>query len=195
MIDPINEAQKNIVIDKTEYFLHQACEIYQRNFKPIIVDFDLKGRVAGMYRRKQNQRVIRYNPYIFAKYFEDSLETTIPHEVAHYVTDMIFTGGRYQPRPHGKEWQEVMQAFGADASRTCDYDLEGIQVRISKRHDYHCQCMTHELSSLRHNRIQKRTARYFCKKCNEELMLKVVNGQFSASTEHPVEYALDIRRS
>ena len=171
MFDPINESQKSLVIDKTEYFLQQANEIYQRNFKPITVDFDLKGRVAGMYLRKENQRVIRYNPYLFAKYFEDSLTLTVPHEVAHYITDMMFTS----VRPHGKEWREVMQAFGADATRTCDYDLEGIPVRISKRHDYQCQCMTHELSSQRHNKIQKRTARYFCKKCNEELMLHVVN--------------------
>jgi len=169
MIEPINESQKNLVLDKTKYFLYQACEIYQRNFKPIAVDFDLKGRISGMYRRKQNQRVIRYNPYLFAKYFEDSLTLTVPHEVAHYITDMMFTRARYRPRPHGKEWSEVMQAFGADATRTCDYDLGGIPVRISKRHDYHCQCMTYELSSRRHNKIQKRTARYYCKECNEEL--------------------------
>lgn len=176
MIDPINKTQKNLVIDKTEHFLHQAGEIYQRNFEPIDVVFDLKGRVAGMYLRQQNQRVIRYNPYLFAKYFADSLTLTVPHEVAHYITDMMFARAIYRPRPHGKEWREVMQVFGADATRTCDYDLEGIPVRICKRHDYQCSCMTHELSSQRHNKIQKRTARYFCKKCNEELMLRVANG-------------------
>ena len=176
MFTPINEAQKNLVIDKTEYFLHQASEIYQRNLEPIVVDFDLKGRVAGMYRRKQNQRVIRYNPYLFAKYFEDSLTSTVPHEVAHYVTDMIFTGGRYQPRPHGKEWQEVMQAFGADASRTCDYDLEGIPTRVHQRHGYQCACMTHEIASRRHSKILRKKARYYCKKCHEELILKTAGG-------------------
>ena len=172
MIDPINESQKNLVIDKTEYFLHQACEIYQHNFDSITVDFDLKGRVAGMYRRKRNERVIRYNPYLFAKYFEDNLTLTVPHEVAHYITDMMFT----RVRPHGKEWREVMHAFGADATRTCNYDLEGIPVRLSKYHDYHCFCMTHELSSRRHNKIQKRNARYYCRKCKEELTLKKANG-------------------
>jgi len=176
MITPINEAQKSLVIDKTEYFIHQACEIYQRSFEPIAVDFDLKGRVSGMYRRKQNQRVIRYNPYLFAKYFEDSLTLTVPHEVAHYVTDVMFTRARYRFRPHGKEWRQVMQAFGTDASRTCDYNLEGIPVRAYQRHEYHCLCMTHEISSRRHNKIQNSNARYHCKKCNEELTLKVSNG-------------------
>ncbi|MCK5667751.1 MAG: SprT-like domain-containing protein, partial [Gammaproteobacteria bacterium] len=119
MIEPINEFQKKCVIDKTNHFIDEACKIYQRNFEPIAVDFDLKGRISGMYRRKKNHRVIRYNPYIFAKYFEDSLETTIPHEVAHYITDMMFN----KCRPHGNEWRKVMQTFGADARRTCDYDL------------------------------------------------------------------------
>lgn len=165
MIEPIDEFQKKCVIEKTSYFIDKACKIYQRNFEPIVVDFDLKGRISGMYRRKRNHRVIRYNPYMFAKYFEDSLETTVPHEVAHYITDMMF----HQCRPHGNEWREVMQAFGADPSRTCDYDLEGIPIRVYQRHVYHCLCMTHELTSRRHNKIQNRNARYHCKKCNEEL--------------------------
>ncbi len=168
MIDPINESQKLLVIDKTEYFLHQACEIYQRYFKPITVDFGLKGRVAGMYRRKRNQRVIRYNPYLFAKYFADSLTSTVPHEVAHYITDMMFA----RVRPHGEEWQEVMQVFGADTSRTCDYDLEGIPVRIGRRHNYQCSCMTHEITTRRHNKIQNNKARYYCKQCKGTLVFK-----------------------
>ena len=172
MIEPINEFRKKCVIDKTNHFIDEACKIYQRNFEPIVVDFDLKGRISGMYRRKNNHHVIRYNPYIFAKYFEDSLKTTIPHEVAHYISDMMFK----KCRPHGNEWREVMQAFGADASRTCDYDLEGIPVRVYQRHEYHCLCMTHEITSRRHNKIQNSSAHYHCKKCNEELTLKVANG-------------------
>jgi len=62
-----------------------------------------------MYRANKNHRVIRYNPYIFAKSFEDNLGLTVPREVAHYVTDMMFG----HSRPHGKEWHEVMRAFGA----------------------------------------------------------------------------------
>ncbi len=171
-IEPINESQKQCVTDRTRYLIDGACKIYQRNFELISIDFDLKGLVAGMYRTNKNQRVIRYNPYIFAKYFEDSLESTVPHEVAHYVTDMMFG----LSRPHGEEWREVMQAFGAEASRTCDYDLDGIPVRRYRHHAYHCSCMTHEITSHRHNKILKNNARYFCKKCHEELILKTANG-------------------
>jgi len=168
MIDPINETQKNLVIERTEYFLNEAREIYQRNFESININFNLKGRVAGMYRRKCNQHEIRYNPYLFAKYFEDNLASTVPHEVAHYITDMIFT----RVRPHGGEWREVMQVFGADVSRTCDYDLEGIPVRVHQSHEYQCLCMTHEIGSRRHNKIQNNKARYYCKQCKGTLMVK-----------------------
>ena len=171
-IEPINESQKECVIDRTRYFIDEAGKIYQHDFEFISVDFDLKGRVAGMYRTNRHQRMIRYNPYIFAKYFEDSLASTVPHEVAHYVTDMMF-GHR---RPHGEEWREVMQAFGADASRICNYDLDGIPVRRYRHHAYHCLCMTHEITSRRHNKIIKNKAHYFCKKCHEVLILKTTSG-------------------
>ena len=164
-IEPINEGQKECVIDRTRYLIDEACKIYQRNFELISIDFELKGRVAGMYRTNKNQRVIRYNPYIFAKYFEDNLEATVPHEVAHYLTDMMFG----HSRPHGEEWCGVMQALGAEASRTCDYDLAGIPVRRHQHHAYHCSCMTHDITSRRHNKIQKNKTRCFCNKCHEEL--------------------------
>lgn len=171
-IQPIDRQQQGSVIEKTHYYIEKASKIYQCRFELVIVDFDLKGRAAGMYQRKREKTVIRYNPYLFAKYFVDNFKTTIPHEVAHYIADMMFKN----IRPHGKEWREIMLAFDADASRTCDYDLEGIPIRVHQRYIYRCPCMTHEITSRRHNKIQKNRARYHCKKCNQILTLKVVNG-------------------
>ncbi len=57
------------------------------------VRFELQGRAAGMYRVHKGERVIRYNPYIFSKYFDDSLANTVPHEVAHYITDVLLRAG------------------------------------------------------------------------------------------------------
>lgn len=121
-----------------------------------------------MYRVTKNQRQIRYNPYIFSKYFDDNLAVTVPHEVAHYVADVVY--GIKNIRPHGKQWKMLMDRFGADASRTCSYDLSGIPVRAARRHAYSCECSTHKLTSIRHNKIQRGTARYFCKTCRTELI-------------------------
>ena len=163
LVKPINKEQQQLVCFATNNFLQTACELYETEFSDIPVSFDLKGRAAGMYRRYNNERSIRYNPYLFAKYFDDNLATTIPHEVAHYVTDILF--GLSNIKPHGNEWRSVMQDFGVKPQVTGQYDLTGIPVKQQRRFDYQCGCTKHKLSTVRHNRIQKGKARYHCRYC------------------------------
>jgi SprT protein len=167
LIEPIHAGQRQQVIALTTDYIHRAGEIFARSFAPIAVTFDLKGRAAGMYRVDRRQRCIRYNPYLFAKYFDDNLAVTVPHEVAHYITDCVY--GMRRIRPHGAEWQALMHAFGADAKRTCNYDLEGVPVRRQRRHAYQCGCRTHQLTTRRHNQILRGRVRYYCKACGGEL--------------------------
>lgn len=167
LIEPIQQQQQQRVVDITSYYVMRAESLFNRTFASIPVLFDLKGHAAGMYRVKRGQREIRYNPYLFAKYYDDNLATTIPHEVAHYVTDVVY--GLSKIRPHGEEWRAVMQMFGADASRTCRYDLEGIPVRRLRRHEYRCGCEVYKLTAHRHRRIQSGRTRYFCRSCGAEL--------------------------
>lgn len=167
IIQPINEKQQQQVCIATNKLLQTARELYRMDFSTIPVGFDLKGRAAGMYRSHNHQRNIRYNPFLFAKYFDDNLATTVPHEVAHYITDILF--GLRKIRPHGKEWQRVMQDFGVEPQVTGCYDLSGIPIRQQKRFDYQCDCTTHKLSSIRHNRIQKGKSRYHCRSCGSVL--------------------------
>ena len=162
-INPIDEDQQQQVIQVTDGYLQIAAELFDYPYESIPVTFDLKGSAAGMYQLRYNERVIRFNPYIFAKYFEDSLQTTVPHEVAHYVTDKLF--GLHNIRPHGREWKSVMSAFGANPSATGNYDLEGIPVRRYKRFKYECDCRDHELTIIRHNKIQRGEKRYLCRFC------------------------------
>ena len=163
IVQPINETQQQQVFSETESLLQTARELYKTEFSIIPVNFDLKGRAAGMYRSHGNQHDIRYNPYLFAKYFDDNLATTIPHEVAHYVTDILF--GLKNIKPHGNEWRSVMQDFGVEPQVTGQYDLTGIPVKQQRRFDYQCDCTTHKLSTVRHNRIQMGRARYHCRYC------------------------------
>ena len=167
LIDPIRPEQQQQVVALTQHYVMRAGAMFNRTFASIPVLFNLKGRTAGMYRVKRGQREIRYNPYLFAKYYDDNLAITIPHEVAHYVTDVMY--GLSSIRPHGEEWRKVMQMFGADASRTCRYDLEGIPVRRLQRHEYRCGCEVYKLSAHRHRRIQSGRTRYFCRNCGIEL--------------------------
>ncbi|MFQ5642788.1 MAG: SprT-like domain-containing protein [Thiogranum sp.] len=168
IIEPISERQQAQVREATLACLHRAGELFRIELQPLPVSFDLSGRAAGMYRSGRGGRAIRYNPYLFAKYFDANLGITVPHEVAHYVTDRLY--GLRNIRPHGVEWQTVMQALGAEPRATARYDLEGIPVRRQRRFSYRCDCNTYQLSSARHNRIRRGQASYHCRACGTALV-------------------------
>lgn len=169
-VQPIGEAERRQVTAETAAWLRRAADIYGRDFPLPAVLFDLRGRMAGMYRVVGVERAIRYNPWLFAKYPVDGMAITVPHEVAHYVTDLLY--GFDHIRPHGREWQEVMRAFGLDPRAAIHHslDLTGIPQRRQRRHAYRCACRGHELSTVRHARIQRRTVQYYCRRCGSELV-------------------------
>lgn len=175
LIQPISPDRQELVIKETNHFIKSAADYYNRTFKEIPVLFDLTGRAAGMYRVKAGQRVIRYNPYVFAKYYDDNFNETIPHEVAHYVTDILY--GLRKTRAHGNEWKSVMAVFGVAANRTANYDLTGLPVRKFKTYVYHCGCQNFELTSRRHNKVLKGTGHYMCQDCGGKLLFVKRNAE------------------
>jgi len=52
---------------------------------------------------------------------------------------------------------------------TGDYDLSGIPVKQQRHFAYVCDCMTHQLTTVRHNKITMGKANYFCRKCDGQL--------------------------
>ena len=167
-IAPIGAADRNRVVAHTEHYLRLAGQLFERPFRPVPVLFDLSGSSAGMFRAAGRDCWIRYNPWIFAKYFEENLQGTVPHEVAHYVVHEIYRRRR-AVKPHGAEWRAVMAAFGADPGVTFQLDLAGIPQRRQRTHTYRCDCRTHQLSTTRHNRIQRAGVRYHCRYCSGPL--------------------------
>lgn len=168
-INPITELQKQQVLNKAEYYMQQLQTAFDISIPKINIHFDLKGRCAGMYVVRKKQRHIRFNSYIFSKYFQNSLITTVPHEIAHYVSDLVY--GIKNIKPHGKEWQSIMHTLNVEPRVTGDYDLTGIPVRRQQRFEYQCTCMTHQLTSIRHNRVQQGRAYYLCQKCKSPIEL------------------------
>lgn len=167
-IPPISPEQQQQVVIQTNSLIQQAADHFRKDMSELPVLFDLTGKAAGMYRVKAGQRVIRYNPYIFAKYFDDNFNETIPHEVAHYVTDVLF--GLRNIRPHGKEWKAVMQIFGVAANRTARYDLSGTPQRTFQTFIYHCGCQNFELTTRRHNKVARGKGHYQCRDCGGKLV-------------------------
>ncbi len=168
IIAPISLALQERVIKKTHVLLISATEYFQHSFPSIPVLFDLTGKAAGMYRIKAGQRVIRYNPYVFSKYFDDNFKETIPHEVAHYVSDILY--GLRKIKPHGNEWKSIMDMFGVVANRTANYDLTGLPVRHYQKFIYSCGCQDFELTRRRHNKILRGLGQYQCQDCGSKLL-------------------------
>jgi len=163
-VQPIGDAQRREVLARTEAFIREAEAIFNRRFERVPVAFDLKGRSAGMFRTLGKQRTLRFNPWIFAKYYEENLRDTVPHEVAHYIVHEVYP--KRGTKPHGWQWRELMARFGADAGVTFDRDLQGVPQRSQRSHRYFCGCQVHAVSTTRHNRVQRRRARYHCCTCD-----------------------------
>lgn len=164
--NPLSDAQQQQVCQRTNHFILLAARLYNNNFPSITVLFDLTGRSAGMFRVKGKQKSIRYNPYIFAKYYQDNLYNTVPHEVAHYIAYQLYA---HRVAPHGPQWQQIMHDFNRSPKVYCEYDITGIPQKRYQYIDYHCHCGTQKLTKIRHNRILK-GSRYFCKKCHQPLI-------------------------
>lgn len=169
-VQPITAEQQRQITDQTNNYIEQASALFDIKIKPVEITFNLKGRAAGMYRVSRYKREIRYNSHIFSKYYEDNFNITIPHEVAHYITDIIY--GLRNIKPHGKEWKAVMHEFGANATVTANYDLSGIPLKKQKLFTYECDCQEHQLGSIRHNRIKRNRGQYYCTHCKQSLCFK-----------------------
>lgn len=168
MLAPIGPEQQREVIAATEEYIEQAGRLYRRQFKSIPILFDLSGRTAGMFKVVGRKRCIRYNPWIFAKYYTENLSDTVPHEVAHYIIYELYVTGTV--KPHGRQWRALMAHFGADPGVTFNLDLEGIPSRKQKTHPYRCNCTVHQVSSTRHNRVLKGKGQYLCRLCDSSLV-------------------------
>lgn len=167
-VQPIVGSERCQVELATEEYIVRAERYFGRRFDRVPVLFDLQGRAAGMFKTIGKRRLIRYNPWIFAKYFEENLGDTVPHEVAHFIVHEVYP--RRGVKPHGAEWQDLMAHFGADPGVTFDLDLEGVPQRSQKTHRYHCGCQVHDVSTTRHNRVQRRRMSYHCLACDGSLV-------------------------
>ena len=168
MINPIGEQQQLQVCQRTEIFISQAEQLLERRFERVPVLFDLSGNAAGMFKADSKRRWIRYNPWIFAKYFDENLRDTVPHEVAHYIVHEVY--GKRRTKPHGLEWQALMEAFGADPGVTFKLNLDGIPQRRQRTHLYRCACRDHRVSATRHNRAAAGRGVYCCRYCKSQLV-------------------------
>lgn len=143
-----------------------ASEAFGKTFDVPEISFKLAGKAAGYFKMlPDGSCLINYNKQLLELNKADYLQNTVPHEVAHLVAYRTY--GR-KIKPHGKEWKSVMALFKADDSRCHDYDLSEVSTRQYRRFLYQCSCRSHQLTSIRHNRVMS-GQRYICRQCNQPL--------------------------
>ncbi|VAX10345.1 hypothetical protein MNBD_GAMMA26-1509 [hydrothermal vent metagenome] len=161
------------VIARTHALLDQA----ERNFKHTMpqpeIRFNLWGQSAGMVLfQKGCAPVVRFNQQLLRNNQAAFLTQTVPHEVAHMVARTLF-GAKIQP--HGQEWKDVMMWLGAKGQRCHNFDTRSTKTRRLRLFDYQCDCRSHQLTSIRHNRVRQGSS-YYCRSCKQLLQEKACKG-------------------
>ncbi|UHD16648.1 SprT family zinc-dependent metalloprotease [Thiocapsa bogorovii] len=157
-------ARTGALLREAETWLHLAMPRVE-------IRFDLRGTSAGQARmRSRSFAIIRYNATLLSMHETHFVSETVAHEVAHVVA-FVKHGPRI--RPHGPEWQAVMRHFGVEPSRCHRYDVSRLRTRSLQRFLYRCDCGTHEISSIRHNRICREGTVYLCRRCRQPLQHEV----------------------
>ena len=142
--------------------------------KPVI-KFTKKGSVAGTFSWGGGRELtLNFNMTLLNENFDDFMNSTVPHEVAHFLTYNCY--GVIHTRNgnishHGKEWKKMMGFLGTEAKRCHSYCVKNSSKR-QKRWSYTCDCgKDHQVATVTHNRIQKGLRHYTCKSCGGNVVL------------------------
>lgn len=177
LVEPMTRltALQSSVIEAVRVNIQTANDYFGKTLAVPDIRFDLRGKSAGQARfeyqrtyglKKKTNPVIRFNRVLMEENPQAFIHDVAPHETAHVIANQLF--GR-KIKPHGQEWQMIMRSvLKKEPSVTHQFDVSRASP---KPHIYSCECVdiTHSLSSIRHNRIQRKQSSYLCRKCNSTL--------------------------
>ena len=110
-----------ILLDKIKTKLWTCIELaethYDRKFQFPKLDFSLTGGRAATAHSALNR--IEINPTLLIENEDDFVAQTVPHELAHLITDTMYPTGHFDRKKktatvphHGSGWKHVMELFG-----------------------------------------------------------------------------------
>lgn len=114
---------------------------------------------------------------------EKYIDEVLVHEYAHacvsnYCKPTLseIMKGKKEPSAHGAEFKKFCKLFGIEGSSTtkiaAGIEWDAKKTKKANMWTYACGCMTHELTTVRHNKIRRNEASYTCKRCKTTLVYK-----------------------
>jgi len=143
---------------------------------PKEIEFTKRGGIAGWcsYHESASDHwaSLNFNPTLMKENW-DKFDQTVVHEVAHFCVFLmkgVIRSRAGNVTHHGTDWKRMMSFFGVTAERCHSYNTTSSVTRRVKRYSYKCDCMTHEVSSIIHNRMVEKGRRYHCRSCKSYIV-------------------------
>jgi SprT protein len=108
---------------------------------------------------------LTFDPFYIEQNPKAYMARTVPHEVAHLLTRMLYPEAKQH---HGPEWRAIMKRLGAEATTYHSYDTTNAPGRHARDHVYKCACRQFNLTKKMHNSIQNGNSRR-CLSCKGSL--------------------------
>ncbi len=143
------------VVAKLQDGIARAEKAYGQKFSMPVVTYDLRGRTAGTANYVKWH--INLNAVLLMENVDEFLERTVPHELAHLITDRVYpeaherklvlksgmrlTYKRAKRDVHGPRWQSVCRTLGmTDVTRCHSYDVTNSKVVKSNSRQIEWKC-------------------------------------------------------
>lgn len=151
---------ENLVKAKIEVLENIVKDRFGLTLLELKISYDLEGLKAGVFNPKTNE--IKLNGKLCEEFPERMANEVLVHEVAHFITNNLFKISK----PHGSEWKRIAMILGLNKPKAT-HDMPVKPARLFQRYKYKCRCGIHKITSIRHNRIISKKAKYTCKRCGD----------------------------
>ena len=124
------------------------------------------GEARGSTRMGLNMVHLRENT-------DSMIHETVAHELAHLVVYhcWLLDGGR-RPKPHGREWRDVMRNwFHVEPETTHSYDDTNVNAKRQNTWEAACSCTVHHITTTKQMNIAMGKRRYKCRSCGDLISL------------------------
>ena len=160
--------------------LDKARAAYNITLEVPTVVYKKRGTTAGT----ANYRTwtIDLNPVLLMENVDAFIERTVPHELAHLITDRVYPEAhtrrfRGEKREvHGPRWRSVMRTLGvADSTRCHSYDTSSVK-RSKTSYEYKCTVCgsTFSLGPKRHAKMLQSATAYRHTVCGSHARIELV---------------------